>query len=178
MFLSRRTLLRQLALVSASIALAPSLHSCSSRPSRLFKNIVVSEDQDELLTVISETIIPKTSSPGASDLAVNEYCIKMIDDCLSVKDQEKWLKGLTQFTELTKKNNKGEFTAMDSADRIKFLTELDESNAEDDINFFFKTMKRFTLRGYTTAEYFLTNVQGYKMLPGKYKGCVSVTDPS
>jgi hypothetical protein len=178
MMVSRRTLLKQLAVFSAGIVLAPSLTGCNSKPSPLYKNIVVTDEQDDLLALISETIIPKTNTPGAKDTGVHEYCIKMIDDCLSKKDQDKWLKGLAEFNALSEKNNKKEFASMESPERIKFLTELNESKAEDDVNFFFKTTRHFTLRGYTTSEYYMTNVQDYKMIPGKFKGCVAVTNPS
>ncbi len=178
MIVSRRTLLKQLAFTSAGIALAPAFISCSSKPSLLYKKILVTEDQDQLLSLISETIIPKTKTPGASDTSVHEFCVKMIDDCFSKKDQEKFLMGLTQFNALSEKNTKKEFVEMNSTERVKFLTELDESKTEDDVNFFFKTMKRLTVRGYTSSEYFLTNVQGYKMIPGKYQGCVPVNNPS
>jgi hypothetical protein len=95
----------------------------------------------------------------------------MIDDCLSKVDQQKWLSGFTQFIEVIKKND---FEDNEVPDQLKFLAELDESKDEGDINFFFKTMKRFTIRGYTSSEYFMTTVQDYKMIPGKYKGCVPV----
>jgi len=178
MIVSRRTLLKQLALVSAGVALSPSFISCSSKPSPLFKNITITEEQVALLAIIAETIIPKTNAPGAKDALVNEYCIKMIDDCLSKKDQEKWLNGLNHFNDLVKKINNKEFGKSDASEQLKILVELDESKAEDDVNFFFKTMKQLTLRGYTTSEYYLTNVQGYKIIPGKFKGCVPVNNPS
>ncbi len=164
--------------MSAGIALAPSFISCSSKPSLFYKNIVVTEEQDTLLALISETIIPKTKTPGASDTSVHEFCIKMIDDCMSKKNQEKFLKGLVQFNELAERDNKKEFASMDSSERLKFLTELNERKSEDDVDFFFKTMRGLTLRGYTSSEYFLTNVQGYKIIPGKFQGCVPLNNPS
>jgi len=163
---------------SAGVVLAPSLAGCNSKPSPLYKNIVVTDEQDALLSLISETIIPKTSTPGANDVGVHEYCIKMVDDCLSKKDQEKWLKGLTDFNALSEKNNSKEFAKLDAPERLKFLTELNESKSDDDVNYFFKTMKHYTLRGFTTSEYYLTTVQNYNIIPGKFKGCVPVANPS
>ncbi|HEV8512624.1 MAG TPA: gluconate 2-dehydrogenase subunit 3 family protein [Cyclobacteriaceae bacterium] len=171
--ITRRTLIKQLAFTSAGIVLAPAFVSCSSKPSALYKNIVISEDQDAMLALISETIIPKTTTLGAADTSVHQFCVKMIDDCMSKKDQEKFLKGLDQFTKEVR-----DFTSMDSAERTKFLTGLNESKAEDDVNFFFNTMRGLTLRGYTSSEYFLTNVQGYKIIPGKFQGCVPLNNPS
>jgi len=174
MIVSRRVLLKQLALASAGIALAPSFISCSSKRSSLYKDIVLTEDQDGMLALISETIIPKTKTPGAADTSVHEFCVKMINDCLSKKDQEKFIKGLDQFNTAAK----NDFTSMDSAGRLKFLTELNERKSEEDVDFFFKTMKGLTLRGYTSSEYFLTNVQGYKIIPGRFQGCVPLNNPS
>jgi len=174
MIVSRRVLIKQLALASAGIALAPSFISCSSKRSSLYKDIVLTEDQDGMLALISETIIPKTKTPGAADTSVHEFCVKMINDCLSKKDQEKFIKGLDQFNTAAK----NDFTSMDSAGRLKFLTELNERKSEEDVDFFFKTMKGLTLRGYTSSEYFLTNVQGYKIIPGRFQGCVPLNNPS
>jgi hypothetical protein len=174
MIVSRRVLLKQLAMASAGIALAPSFISCSSKPSSLYKDIVLTEDQDAMLALISETIIPKTKTPGATDTSVHEFCVKMINDCMSKKDQEKFVKGLDQFSTISKK----EFTLIDASERLKFLNELNERKSEDDVDFFFKTMRGLTLRGYTSSEYFLTNVQGYKIIPGKFQGCVPLNNPS
>ncbi len=171
MVVSRRTLLKQLAVISAAVALAPSMVGCASPPSTLFKNIALNQDQEGLLRLIAQTIIPNTTTPEGTDVSTLEYSAKMIDDCLSKADQQKWLSGFTQFIEAIKKND---FEDSEVPDQLKFLTELDESKDEGDINFFFKTMKRFTIRGYTSSEYFMTTVQDYKMIPGKYKGCVPV----
>ncbi|HOX82883.1 MAG TPA: gluconate 2-dehydrogenase subunit 3 family protein [Chryseolinea sp.] len=179
--ISRRTVLKQMAFATGAIALAPSLVSCesSSRPSPLFKNILVTEDQDEMLALISETIIPMpNTAEGKKDNSTHEYTARMIDDCMSKKDQEKWLQGLNQFAELAKTQGKSDFTKMDTASRVKFLIDLDASKEEKEVNFFFKTMKGYTLRGYTTSEYYLTNIRDYKILPGKFKGCVPVSNPS
>ena len=171
MVVTRRDLLKQLAVVSAGIVLAPSLVGCSSKPSLSFKNIVVTEDEEGLLKLMADIIVPKTDSPGAADVLTHSYATKMIDDCMSKEDQGKWLTGLHQFTEQASKNG---FEKNDTTVQEKFLTDLDNSEEENDLTFFFNTMKRLTVRGYTSSEYFMTNVQEYKMIPGKYRGCVPV----
>ena len=99
MIVTRRVLLKQLAIASAAIALAPSLVGCASKPSASFNNILVTEDEEELLKLIAKVIIPKTSTPGADDVSTHAYAVKMINDCMSKQDQEKWLNGLHQFIE-------------------------------------------------------------------------------
>jgi len=171
MEVSRRTVLKQLAVISAAVALSPAIVGCESPPSTLFKNIAINQDQEGLLRLIASTIIPNATPPEGKEVSTIEYTARMIDDCLSKTDQQKWVTGFTQFIEVIKKND---FEDNDVTDQLKFLTELDESKDESDINFFFKTMKRLTIRGYTSSEYFMTTLQDYKMIPGKYKGCVPV----
>src|SRR6185369_11700279 len=146
----------------------------SSKRSALYKDIVLTEDQDATLALISETIIPKSKTPGAADTSVHEFCVKMINDCLSKKDQEKFVKGLDQFNSMSR----DKFVSTDSSKRLAFLAELNERKTEEDVDFFFKTMRGLTLRGYTSSEYFLTNVQGYKIIPGRFQGCVPLNNPS
>ena len=169
--ISRRVLLKQLTVASAAIALAPSLVGCASKPSLSFNQVLVTEDEEELLKLIADIIVPKTNTPGAADASTHTYAVKMINDCMSKEDQGKWLNGLHQFIEQVSKNG---FEKNPTAEQEKFLSGLDESKEETDLTFFFKTMKRLTVRGYTSSEYFMTNVQQYKMIPGKYKGCVPV----
>lgn len=171
MEVNRRTLLKQLAVISAAVALAPAIIGCESPPSTLFKNIALNQDQENLLRLIAQTIIPNATTPEGKEVSTFEYSAKMIDDCLSKTDQQKWLSGFTQFIEVIKKND---FEDNEASEQLKFLSELNESKDETDINFFFNTMKRFTIRGYTTSEYFMTTLQDYKMIPGNYKGCVPV----
>jgi len=177
MIVTRRVLLKQLAVVSAGVALAPNFISCVSKPSLLYKNIPVTGDQEKMLSLIAETIIPKTDTPGAREVSTHVYTARMVDDCLSKKDQEKWLAGLNQFTKLVQEKNKGGFPALTSAERKSFLKQLEESKAENDANYFYKTTRRFTLRGYTTSEYFLTK-QNFSLIPGHFKGCVPANTPS
>lgn len=170
MITSRRTLLKQLAVITAGVALAPSLVGCTPEPSLLFKNLAVTKDQEDLMSTLVRLLIPKTGTPGAEELGVKDFCAKMIDDCLTKGDQEKLARGLADFA-------KG-FPQNGEAEQLAFLTTLDESEEDKDVNYFFNTMKHLTIRGYTSSEYFLTNVQGYKMIPGAFKGCVPVNNPA
>jgi hypothetical protein len=39
---------------------------------------------------------------------------------------------------------------------------------------FFNTTKGLTIQSYIASEYFLTKVQVYELIPGRYHGCVPV----
>jgi hypothetical protein len=45
-------------------------------------------------------------------------------------------------------------------------------SADDAISFFYQGTRGLTIEAYTTCEYYLTKIRGYKMIPGKFQGCV------
>ncbi|MEK7200142.1 MAG: gluconate 2-dehydrogenase subunit 3 family protein, partial [Bacteroidota bacterium] len=65
------------------------------------------------------------------------------------------------------------FLDCNTAERKKVLKEL--IVIKDDtfgLAAFFKTVKRYTIQAYTSSEFFLTRVQVYELIPGRYHGCV------
>jgi hypothetical protein len=177
--ITRRVALKQLAIISAGAALVTSCLRNKDKTSKLFKNITITEEQEKLISAISETLLPKTSTPGAIDVSASQFTAKMVDDCLSKKDQAKWMTGMTKFYELAIIKNEKPFSEWSVADREKILNEFEEKKIEgEEVNFFYQTVRKFTLQAYTTSEYYLTTIQNYKMLPGRFKGCVPLNNPS
>jgi hypothetical protein len=142
-----------------------------SKSSILLKNLQISTDQEKLLAELAETIIPKTSSPGAKDLSAHLFALKMIDDCRSKEDQDRFIEGLKAFEKMAGKD----FARQSMQERAKILEPLEkDKDAKEPAAAFYRTMKRLTIQAYTSSEYFLTKVQVYEMVPGRYHGCVPV----
>lgn len=177
MKVTRRIALKQLAAISAVAVLAP---SCSApRPSKLFKNFAATEDHDALLSAIADTLLPKSSTPGAAELKVPEFVARMIDDCATKEDQLKWTGGANKFDAEIEKSSGKSFSELNADERLKALTEWESIKHEDEeLNFFYKTTRSLAIRGYTSSEYFMTSIQNYNILPGAFKGCVPVNNPS
>src|ERR1700709_2358607 len=99
--MDRRTAIRNLALVIGGAALLP---ACTTHnPVAHFKHFDITFDQQSLVTDMAETIIPKTTSPGATDLNLYGFIMKMVDDCSEKKDRELFLKGMAEFNDAPKK---------------------------------------------------------------------------
>jgi hypothetical protein len=47
-----------------------------------------------------------------------------------------------------------------------------------DVNFFYATVKRLTILAYSSSQYFLTKVQVYELVPGRWQGCIPVKTPT
>jgi len=170
---NRREALKQFVFVSAGMTLIPSCMQDRSKSSLLLKKINISSDDESMLAELSETIIPKTTTPGAKDISAHLFVLKMVDDCIKKEDQEKFLKGMKGFNDLCKATVGKGFVASSGDERKKVLTSIiAKKDEENDLNTFFKTVKRFTIQAYTSSEFFLTKVQVYELVPGRFHGCV------
>lgn len=172
--LNRRDALKQFVFVSAGMALLPACMQDRSKSKLLLKKINISSVDESMLAELSEAIIPKTKSPGAKDISAHLFVLTMVDDCTKKEDQEKFLMGMKEFNDLCKSTVGKEFIACNADERSKVLTTIiAKKDEENDLNFFFKTVKRFTIQAYTSSEFFLTKVQVYELVPGRFHGCVS-----
>ena len=175
MIVSRRSVLKQMAITSAGLLLIPSCLQDRSKASILVKNFTINTDQEAMLAELTESIIPKTTTPGAKDIYAHLFALKMMDDCRSKEDQEKFVKGLEAFEAFAKEKNGKSFLKSDKAGRASILETIEkEKDAKDDQHFFYSTMKRYTIQAYTTSKFYLTNVQVYEMVPSRWHGCVPV----
>ena len=172
--ISRRQALKQFVFVSAGMAIIPSCMQDKSKSAILLKKIIVDSDDEAMLAELCESIIPKTATPGAKDISAHLFVLKMVDDCTKKEDQTKFLEGMKAFNVFCKSNGGKDFVKCNTEDRKKVLTMLlEKKDEENDLNAFFKTVKRYTIQAYTSSEFFLTKVQVYELVPGRYHGCVS-----
>lgn len=103
----------------------------------------------------------------------------MIDDCFTPDNQDKFQKGLKTFEEFTKKKVDKPFTKYTPAERVELIQSIENKSAvPENVAFFYNTMKKLTIQAYTSSEYYLTKVQVYKLVPGRFYGCVPVKKAS
>lgn len=175
MTINRRTAIRQLALLSAGAALLPSCLHPHAKPSVALKNFTVTGDQEKLLEELTATLIPTDATPGARDISAHLFVLMMLDDCSPKTDQEKFMKGLTSFDEAAKTTT-GKYFTVASPDQRKSLLSAIESKKlpGDELNFFYSVTKKLTILAYSSSQFFLTKVQVYELVPGRFHGCVPV----
>lgn len=172
---NRRVAIQQLLLIWAGVAFLPSCLHNEQKVSIPLKLIHIDPDEEILLSELAETILPKTDTPGAKELSAHLFVLKMVDDCMPKADQEKYLKGMQEFESYVQKKSGKSFVENDAAGKKAIVAELDQMKSpESALEFFFRSTKHLTVEAYTTCEYYLTKIRGYKMLPGKFQGCVPV----
>lgn len=166
-------------MISAGSVLLPSCLPEKKKSSLALKNIKIDGDQEDLLSELSETIIPKTDTPGAKDVSAHLFALTMIDDCFTPENRNKFKKGLTGFEALVTKRFDKSFAACSLSERGEIVKSVEnKSGIAEDVDFFYNSIKRLTIQAFTTSEYYLTKVQVYKLVPGRFYGCVPVKKAS
>jgi hypothetical protein len=166
--MDRRTAIRNLALVIGSTALLP---ACTkNNPVAHFKHFDITFDQQTLITDMAETVIPKTTTPGATDLNLYGFIMKMVDDCSKKKDQETFLKGMGEFNDVPKKMFNKTFADCSKKQKEEVLKSFEkkDNGYSKDMQAFYDTVKGLTVFGYTESKYFMTKEIVYELVPGRY----------
>ncbi len=156
--MNRRTAIKQLFIVAGGLMITSSCNGAGDSASIELRYVKLSADDEALIGDLVEAIIPKTGSPGAKDLNLHLFVMKMLDDCHSPEDQEAFINGLEQVQKAGLKTE---------AERLAYLQTLKE-------DVFFSILKKRTLQGYLNSEYVMKNKLVYELVPGRYDGAVKV----
>ena len=128
------------------------------------------------MDVLTATLIPTTDTPGARETGASLFVLKMLDDCSSKADQDTFLKGLQQLDDASRKIAGTTFAEATGAQREAILTAIGEKKVPGDaLSFFYSTARKLTILSYSSSPWFLTKVQVYELVPGRWHGCVPAT---
>jgi len=181
--MDRRSALKNLAIVVGGTVLLP--RCTSHNPVAHFTSFDVTYDQQSLVHDMADTIIPKTDTPGATDLEVDKFIWLMLDDCTKKDDQKAFFKGMDEFTDLVKKTYSKSFSDLSKQEKLTLLNTFEKkpgskpdakpaNNYSKELSGFFSTVKGLTVFGYTESKYFLTKVDVYELVPGRYNAMLPV----
>lgn len=178
MSISRRTALKQFLVIAGGVMVLPScMQQDNSKASITLKNLDVTGKQEQLLAELAETIIPATNTPGAKDLYLHQFALKMVDDCHGPDDRKAFEKGLKAFDQFARKRFDQPFTALPATQRAELLQQIeDKKDVPEDVAAFYGKVKGLAIQGYLTSKHYLTQVQVYELVPGRFRGCVPVSE--
>jgi hypothetical protein len=174
MKITRRDAIRNCLILTVG-AIVPACQQEKSRPAITYRHLSIDRKQERLISEVSETIIPVTDTPGAKDTYTHLFVLKMLDDGYSKDEQQQFIKGMKEFEDLSQKKFDKSFVDCNLLQQEELVRNyINNKDVSDDVAAFFKIMKKLTVQGYMTSKYYLTNVQVYKLVPGKFNGCVPV----
>ena len=157
--MKRRTAIKQLFILAGGLAIATSCNNDRSKASIALNNVDFSKQDEDFLAELTEAIIPKTDTPGAKELNLHLFVMKMVDDCHSPEDIQDFIKGLEKAKTVQGKS---------SQEIQAYLSKLDKEDR------FFSILKSRTIMGYENSMYVMTEKLVYQLVPGKYDGQVKL----
>ncbi len=190
--MKRREALKKTLLAMGYTISVPSVisifNSCNSNPSQTWQPQFFSTDQADVISELAETILPKTTTPGAKDLHIDRFIDRMISQVYSPEDKQHFLKGMDAFEEKAKELNGKSFLDSSPEQRIRLLTKLEQETEKSPGSVwgfglkkepgkfpFYRKVKELTLLGYFTAEETGKKMLVYDPVPGHYLSDIPLT---
>jgi hypothetical protein len=131
----------------------------------------LSAAQAELVTTLADLILPRTDTPGASDVGVTGFIDHLLAHWYHDDERKDFLAGLAAIDQLAG----GRFAALTPTDQAALLTRIDGVKGEHGTaEAEFQRLKSLTLYGYFTSEPVVRNVTREPLIPGRFDGCVQL----
>jgi glucoside 3-dehydrogenase (cytochrome c) hitch-hiker subunit len=129
----------------------------------------LSPAQAELVTTLADLILPRTDTPGASDVGVTAFIDHLLAHWYHDDERTGFLAGLGEIDRLAG----GSFVGLDPARQSEILTRIDgEKGERGSAEAEFGRLKSLTLYGYFTSERVVKEVTRDPIIPGRFDGCV------
>jgi hypothetical protein len=191
--MNRREAIRLLA-AGATVPLVPGSLLAALREARALVGTQVvprtlNSHQNATVKTMAEMIIPRTETPGATDVGASEFIDLMLTEWYDDGERNRFLNGLADVDTRSRTLFGEEFIGCSLAQQAEILTELGEkmteeterardkasadSGSEPEANeSFYSMLRRLTLTAYYTSEAGATGELHFEIIPGRYDGCV------
>ncbi len=167
--MKRRALLKNLGMGLGAISLPQWANAWQLNT--LPKTVILEEKSSEMLKLLVDTLIPASDIPGAAELGVDAFVNLMVNDMATKTDKDDFFIKLNEVDTYARQELLLPFDQLSTNGRETILNRM----AEDaDWKGFFGLLKRYTIQGYMSSEYIMTNINHYEMAPGFYHGCEKI----
>jgi len=169
--MNRRAAIKTALTIATGFAILPRHLRSASGPSVRLTELRISATEEALLAEVVETLIPATDTPGAKELKVHLFVLKMLDDCHGAVDQRAFEVGLRQLDGYAQGLMGKHFADGDTAERENVLTSLGrKEGVSPELWTFNRLMRSRAIEGYRESEYVMTHLLPHRMIPAPYDG--------
>lgn len=144
-----------------------------------YKPSFFTEEQLRLVTAISDTILPKTDSHSASEVAVPQKIDSMISATFIDDQKQSYLTRFKNFEDyIAQQTGNKKFWNLAEDERIEILSKLDSSSSNNlnEHRWAFWDLKNRTVNYYRNMQQIATNHLNYLPIPGYYDPCISLSE--
>jgi len=185
MVMNRREALKQVAFLMGGTLSAYSILGiekgyCAGAPA---KPSVFDASQMQLVSRVTDIIIPRTDTPGATDVGVPGFIDLMLRDVYTKQDRDRYLTGLAEFEAAARSDGQSGFAALKPTQQVELVKKFHDAavveerrrpRGKDDHPHrpFILTTKELTLLGFFTSQVGATQVLQYAAVPGSFHACI------
>ncbi len=190
--MDRRSAFKGYLLLSAGLVMGPTalslLESCKDRPRELWTPEFLDEKEMNLITTIIDTILPRTTTPGAIDAKVDIFldtfwASTLTDDekvevqgAIKAMDEECLAKFNRSITDL-KSDQLNEFLQSQEQSSGKIGRSVWGKTVEKTQPIkFYRSLKATAIWAYTSSELIGEEVLNYDPIPGNFEACVPLDE--
>ena len=169
--MERRDLLRTLASATA-LTILP--HKTIEAWSRVASGVPTTSGLSDahmiLVRALADTIIPRTDTPGATDVGVHRFVDVIFAEYLTDEERTRVVGGLNAIDERAMTESGIVFADLTAEGRGKFIEALESGPRDTDVKRSYWQLKGLVVRGYFTSEPVMKNVLKHVVMPGRFEG--------
>ncbi len=180
--MKRRDVLRYTALMTGVAVSAPvvfSLSGCAAdsfTKSASYSPTFFSSEEFGLLRSIIDCILPKTDSPSATEVGVDQMIDRFISEVYDEKRQSDFRKKIEPvFSSIQNSTESKAFGKLATSKQIEILQGL-ANHPEERIKSGFIDLKQQTIAYYLSTEKIGTEFLNYLPTPGPFEGCIELSE--
>ena len=128
--MNRREAIRRVALLMGGAVSAPAilgvLAGCKAEPDTgvAWKPVFLTAAQAAVVAEVAEIMIPRTDTPGATDVGIAPFIDKMMKDTYSKDEQQRFVAGLADFEARAKREHGRAFLELEPAQRAALVKQV------------------------------------------------------
>jgi hypothetical protein len=169
--MERRDLLRALASATALTVLPHETLAAWSRVATgLGSPNGLSDAHMALVRAIADTVIPRTDTPSATDVAVHRFVEVIVTEQASDADRTAFLAGLDAIDARAMSESKVAFAQLTPEARGKMIESLESGGRDGEPARTYWRLKGLVVHGYFTSEAVMKDVLKHSVTPGTFEG--------
>jgi hypothetical protein len=180
--MERREAIKRTAALMGGLIFAPTmlgvLKGCTPSSGE-WTPAVFTKEQANLVSALSETILPAGELPGAIDVGVPGFIDKMINEVYDEEQERMFVDGLDLFEKNCVEQTGKSFSDLTPEEQFEYASLINMESIEAEMMEgpqFFLIFKELTMVGFFTSEAGATQVLRYEQIPGYYDGCVPLEE--
>jgi len=174
--ISRREAIRRAALI-AGVAFSPAWLTLVERATLAGQatGSYLTAGQRALTSAAADRLLPRTDTPGASDVGVPAFIDLLYGEFMTTEERQLLTAGLAGVDAASTLAHGRPFAALTAVEQDGVLRSIAIAE-EDRPQGFFRLFRSATILGYFTSEEIGRKVLHYDPTPGRYEGCVPLSD--